>query len=60
MFCVISKNGLFFPQKRRGNGWHPFYGSCQQFGAYRGDKSFKTEKGAIAFVKRCSEDVQSA
>jgi len=42
------------------SGWKGFYGSCKQFGSYRGDKSFKTEKGAIAFVNRCSEDLQSA
>ena len=41
------------------NGWHGFHGGYQQFSiAYKGDKSFKTDKGAIKFVEQHSESLQ--
>lgn len=39
--------------------WQGFPGGYHQFSTrYKGDKSFKTQKGAIAFVDRCSENAQ--
>jgi hypothetical protein len=38
--------------------WTSFSGGYEQFGTYKGDKSYKSDKAAIKFVNRCSEDLQ--
>jgi hypothetical protein len=41
------------------SGWQGFFLGYQQFSNIsKGNKSFKSEKAAIAFVNRCSENLQ--
>lgn len=50
---VIKKSdGLFYPQKNEDGAFSSFFIGYKQFSTQARYKSFKTEKGAVNFLKR--------